>query len=81
MMLQVNMFQAKTELSKLIVSLENEEYEGIIIARNGKPVAKITLYDKDSSVRQLGMFNGKYTIPDDIDGNNDEVLALMGDEL
>lgn len=79
-MLQVNMFQAKTELSKLVASLESGEYEGIIIARNGKPVAKITLYDKDSPIRQLGMFNGKFEVPDNIDESNDEVLALMGDE-
>lgn len=77
-MLQVNMFQAKTELSKLIKSLEDEEHKSIVIARNGQPVAKLTLYDaSESSKRELGKFNGKYHIPEDIDECNDEVLALM----
>ena len=77
-MLQVNMFQAKTELSKLIKSLEDEEHKSIVIARNGQPVAKLTLYDaSESSKRELGKFNGKYHIPKDIDECNDEVLALM----
>ena len=77
-MLQVNMFQAKTELSKLIKSLEDEEHESILIARNGQPVAKLTLYDSsESGKRELGKFNGKYQIPKDIDECNDEVLALM----
>ena len=77
-MLQVNMFQAKTELSKLIKSLEDEEHKSIVIARNGQPVAKLTLYDaSESGKRKLGMFNGKFQIPKEIDECNDEVLALM----
>ena len=76
--LQVNMFQAKTELSKLIKSLEDEEHKSIVIARSGQPVAKLTLYDApESSKRELGKFNGKYHIPKDIDECNDEVLAMM----
>lgn len=77
-MLQVNMFQAKTELSKLIKSLEDKEHKSIVIARNGQPVAKLTLFDSsDVQQRELGKFNGKYRIPKDIDEFNDEVLALM----
>ena len=77
-MLQVNMFQAKTELSKLIKSLEDEEHKSIVIARNGRPVAKLTLYDASESTKmQLGKFSGKYHIPKDIDECNDEVLDLM----
>jgi antitoxin (DNA-binding transcriptional repressor) of toxin-antitoxin stability system len=78
-MLQVNMFQAKTELSKLISSLENEEFEYIVIARNGHPVAKLTLYDV-SSERVLGKFNGKFNIPADLDESNSKVMDLLGDE-
>jgi antitoxin (DNA-binding transcriptional repressor) of toxin-antitoxin stability system len=78
-MLQVNMFQAKTELSKLINSLENEEFEFIVIARNGQPVAKLTLYDV-SSERVLGKFNGKFNIPADIDESNSMVMDLLGGE-
>ena len=77
-MLQVNMFQAKTELSKLIKSLEEEKHKSIVIARNGQPVAKLTLYNSsESTKRELGKFNGKYHIPKDIDECNEEVLALM----
>ena len=81
-MLQVNMFQAKTELSKLIKSLENEEHKSIVIARNGQPVAKLTRYDgSDTGKIELGKFEGKFHIPDDIDECNDEVLALMEGRL
>ena len=39
--MQVNIFDAKTDLSKLIKMLENKEEESITIARNGRPVAKL----------------------------------------
>lgn len=81
-MLQVNMFQAKTELSKLIRILEDEEHKSIVIARNGQPVAKLTLYDAaEEGSLKLGRFAGKYHIPKDIDESNDEVLSLMEGRL
>ena len=76
-MTQVNMLQAKTELSKLIASLEKKEQEKILIARDGKPVAVLMLYDPPKKQRKLGMFSGKYSLPEDMDEGNDEVLSLM----
>ena len=42
-MMQVNILEAKTNFSKLIRLLETKKEDSITIARNGKPVAKITL--------------------------------------
>ncbi|MDX9963744.1 type II toxin-antitoxin system prevent-host-death family antitoxin [Desulfobacter postgatei] len=47
---QVNIHQAKAQFSKLIVSVENGEE--IIIARYGKPVAKLVPISKDISPRR-----------------------------
>ena len=77
-MTQVNMYKAKTELSKLIVMLENKEEEQIIIARDGVPVAALSLYEPPIQHIELGKFEGKYEVPDDIDFCNDDVLSLMG---
>ena len=79
-MTQVNMFQAKTELSKLIASLEKKEQDQILIARDGKPVAVLMLYIPEDGKRRLGLFNGKYDIPDDIDACNDDVFNMMSGE-
>ena len=40
--MQINIFQAKNNLSSLIVAAEQDEE--VIIARNGKPVAKLIKY-------------------------------------
>jgi prevent-host-death family protein len=54
--MQVNMQQAKTDLSKLVEAAEKGEE--IILARNGTPVARIVPISK----RQLGALDGEIQI-------------------
>jgi prevent-host-death family protein len=60
---QVNIHQAKTELSKLVERAEAGEE--VIIARAGKPAAKLVPLTKPSGHRRLGLLDGKFRIPDD----------------
>jgi prevent-host-death family protein len=62
-MKQVNIHQAKTELSKLVERAESGEE--IIIARAGKPAAKLVPLTKARARRRLGLLDGKFQIPDD----------------
>jgi prevent-host-death family protein len=59
-MTTVNMLEAKTNLSKLIQSVENGAEKEIVIARNGKPVARIVPLDAARPKRRLGLARGKY---------------------
>lgn len=77
-MTQVNIFKAKTDLSKLIMSLETKEQDQIIIARAGKPVAVLLPYSGSTKKRELGKFEGKFSVPDDFDEYNEELLDLLG---
>ena len=56
-MKQVNIHQAKTDLSKLV--------EEIVIARAGKPAAKLVPLTASRGHRRLGLLDGKFQIPDD----------------
>ncbi len=57
----VNMLQAKTNLSKLVEAVESGAEEEIIIARNGKPAARLVpIAAKPQGKRKLGMFKGMY---------------------
>ena len=62
-MKQVNIHQAKTELSKLVERAESGEE--IIIARAGKPAAKLVPFTRSRGRRRLGLLDGKFLIPDD----------------
>ena len=60
----VNVHEAKTHLSKLLG--EVEEGEVVIIARGGKPVARLVRFE-EAPGRVLGRDQGLFTVPEDFD--------------
>ena len=79
--MQVNVMEAKTDFSKLIRLLESKREDSIIVARNGRPVIKMTRVDESPVSRRIGIAKGKFRAPEDFDANNDEAAAmLMGEE-
>ena len=60
----VNVYDAKTQLSQLIVRVE--QGEEIVIARNGRPVARLVPLAVRRD-RTPGLFAGQYVMADDFD--------------
>jgi antitoxin (DNA-binding transcriptional repressor) of toxin-antitoxin stability system len=73
----INIFQAKTTFSKLVESIENGREQEIVIARNGKPVARLSPVVTQPVEKRLGVAKGKFVVPDDIDADNETVLRLF----
>jgi prevent-host-death family protein len=74
----VNIHAAKTHLSRLVE--DAAAGEEIIIAKSGKPVARLCPLVRPSGKRKLGALEGKLRIPDDFDAPlPDEVLDLFED--
>jgi len=72
--MQVNVFEAKSNLSKLLKLLEEGKEDYIIIAKHGKPCAKITFESGVDVSKRLGAAEGMFKFPedfDDIDISND----------
>ncbi|MGA9978963.1 MAG: type II toxin-antitoxin system Phd/YefM family antitoxin [Candidatus Sulfotelmatobacter sp.] len=61
--MEVNIHEAKTHLSRLLerVALGEE----VVIAKAGKPVAKLVPFDDQPRMRVLGSAKGEFTVPDD----------------
>ena len=71
---KVNIHEAKTHLSRYVE--EAAQGKEIIIAKAGKPVARIVPLAAVKVVRKLGLLDGKARIPDDFNAPlTDEVLA------
>lgn len=71
---KVNIHQAKTHLSRYVE--EAAQGKEIIIAKAGKPVARIAPLVPAKAVRKLGLLDGKARIPADFNAPlPDEVLA------
>ncbi|MBZ0185661.1 MAG: type II toxin-antitoxin system Phd/YefM family antitoxin [Candidatus Obscuribacterales bacterium] len=62
---QINIHQAKTNLSRLVERVLNGEE--IVISRSGKPVAKLVPFTKRTTVRKLGLMKGRIRMKPDFD--------------
>ena len=74
----VNMLEAKTNLSRLVEAVESGSESEIIIARNGRPAAKLVPVRQKAAGRRIGIAEGKFTVPDDIDELNPMIAKLFG---
>ena len=73
----VNMLQAKSSLSRLVEAIEQGREREIVIARNGRPAAKLVPIDTVPGGQRIGVAKGKFEVPDTIDAHNDEVARLF----
>lgn len=74
-MAEVNVHEAKTHLSRLLLRVAGGEE--IVIARAGKPIARLVPIEPKTR-RVIGQDDGLFEIPDDFDAPlPDEVLALF----
>jgi prevent-host-death family protein len=62
-MTKVNIYEAKTRLSQLVA--EAASGRDVVIARAGRPVARLTRLAGATRKRRLGVLNGRFRIPDD----------------
>jgi len=69
----INLYEAKTNLSQLVDRAAGGEE--IIIAKAGRPLARLVPLAKRTEPRPLGLFRGQATIGDDFDAPLPEAMA------
>jgi len=75
-MLTVNIHEAKTNLSRLVE--EAAAGQEVIIAKAGKPIARLVPLGRPPTKRRLGLFKGQLNVPDDFDAPlPEDVLAAF----
>jgi prevent-host-death family protein len=75
-MRQINIHEAKTQLSRLVEDAAGGE--DIIIAKAGKPVARLTALESSSAPRRFGTLKGNIHVADDFDAPlPEEILAAF----
>ena len=74
--MEVNIHEAKTHLSRLLERVAMGEE--VIIAKAGKPVAKLVPVNRQPKKRTLGSARGEFVVPDDFnDPLPKEIEALF----
>lgn len=72
----VNMLEAKSNLSRLVEAVESGAETDIVIARNGRPAARLVPL-KPATGKRIGVAKGKFKAPDDLDAENEAIAALF----
>ena len=62
---KINIHQAKTHLSRLIEDVANGNE--VLIAKGGKPMARLVPLGRDDTPRRPGLLKGKLRIAEDFD--------------
>ena len=62
-MIQVNIHEAKTQLSRLLARVA--EGEEVVIARSGSPIARLSPYKESVPRRRMGKDTGLFEVPED----------------
>jgi prevent-host-death family protein len=73
----VNIHEAETNLSELVEQAVNGE--SFIIAREGKPLVKVTAIEApvEARPRRLGFLSGQISVPDDFDHMGSNHIAQL----
>lgn len=74
-MSEVNVHEAKTQLSRLLRRVQAGEE--IVIARAGKPIARLCPLAPAPRSREFGQDKGLFEVPRDFDEEDPEILALF----
>ncbi len=77
MAIQVNVLEAKTQLSRLLDRAASGEE--VVIARAGRPVARLVAMSPDAPARPFGMLRGRGWIAEDFDAPLDEAFLVHGE--
>jgi prevent-host-death family protein len=73
----INVHEAKTHLSRLLESVSVGE--SFIIAKAGKPVAKLVPLDAapENQKQRLGFLEGEFSVPDDFNEMGKDVIEQL----
>ena len=69
----VSMSKAKSTLSRLVEAIEQGREREIVIARAGRPVAKLVALEFDQIGPRIGVAQGVIQVPDSIDACDKEM--------
>lgn len=78
----VNMLDAKTQLSKLVDRIESGRDREIVIARNGRPAARLVPIAQRQAGTRIGLLKGKFKAPSlqQLDKRNADVARVFQDD-
>ena len=79
-MVQVDVLEAKADLSRLVHLVKTSRKDEIVVTRNGTPVVKNIPIDTKPVPNRIGIAEGRFTMPDDFDADNEYIAGLFRED-
>lgn len=73
--MQTNIHEAKAKLSALVELAANGEE--VIIAKAGKPVARLVRYEQAQQPRPMGLLKGQVMLSDTFNAEDDDISQMF----
>jgi antitoxin (DNA-binding transcriptional repressor) of toxin-antitoxin stability system len=73
----VDILEAESNFQRLFEAIETGKEKEIVIARDGRPVAKLVPVNSPPVGKRIGAAKGKFVIPDTIDADNELIEKLF----
>ncbi|CAM3886553.1 type II toxin-antitoxin system Phd/YefM family antitoxin [Xenorhabdus thuongxuanensis] len=73
---KINIYDAKTNLSKIVQEVARTG-EPVVIAKNGHALVKVIAYREEKAKRKLGFLKGKGRVPNNFDDMNSAEIVDM----
>ncbi len=74
----INMLEAKSSLSRLVEAVETGKQAEIVIARNGRPAARLVpIEPRGPAGARIGVARGKFVAPGVLDADDQQIAALF----
>lgn len=73
----VSISVAKSSLSRLVYAIESGAESEVVIARDGRPAARLVPLANPLAGKRLGVARGRFVVPDSIDSSNARVERLF----
>jgi len=74
----INMLEAKSSLSRLVEAVETGKQAEIVIARNGRPAARLVpIEPRGATGARIGVARGLFLAPAAFDEDDKQIAALF----
>lgn len=74
----INMPEAESNLSRLVDAVGSGAELEIVIARNGRPAARLVRVYSQNTGHRIGVAKGQFIVPESIDADAAEIAAIFG---
>ena len=74
----INVNEASADLRAMVAAIEAGVETDVTVTLNGRPAARLVPLTQRGQAIRLGVGEGRFAVPDDLDRDNDAIARMFG---